>query len=68
MSKKALFYDIDGTLLSEVTHEVPESAKRALKEARARGHMVFINSGRPYCHIKPEEIVDTTVCEVEIFL
>lgn len=65
MSKKALFYDIDGTLLSEVTHEVPESAKRALKEARARGHMVFINSGRPYCHIGPirEEIeVDGYLC------
>lgn len=53
MSKKALFFDIDGTLLSEVTHEVPESAKRALSQARAKGHLVFINSGRPYCHIGP---------------
>lgn len=53
MSKKALFFDIDGTLLSEVTHRVPESAKRALAQARAQGHMVFINSGRPYCHIGP---------------
>lgn len=54
MSKrtKALFFDIDGTLLSEKTGKIPESAKEALKEARRRGHMVFINSGRVYGHLK----------------
>ena len=31
---KALFFDIDGTLLSEKTGEVPESAKQGVKEAR----------------------------------
>lgn len=46
MSRKALFFDIDGTLLSEVTGEVPESAKRALAQARACGHLVFVNTGR----------------------
>ena len=45
---KALFYDIDGTLLSEKTGRVPESAVQALKEARAKGHLVFINTGRVY--------------------
>ena len=45
---KALFFDIDGTLLSEKTRQVPESAKEALKEARRRGHLVFINTGRVY--------------------
>ena len=39
---KALFFDIDGTLLSEKTRQIPESAKEALKEARRRGHLVFI--------------------------
>mgnify|MGYP002271080568 CR=1 FL=1 len=35
---KALFFDIDGTLLSEKTRRVPDSAKEALKQAReARG-------------------------------
>ncbi len=54
MSKrtKALFFDIDGTLLSEKTGKVPDSAKEALKEARKRGHLVFINSGRVYGHLK----------------
>lgn len=49
MDRKALFFDIDGTLLSEITHTVPESAMQALKAARKRGHLVFINSGRTYC-------------------
>ena len=33
MSRKALFFDIDGTLLSEFDGGIPESAKEALKEA-----------------------------------
>ena len=48
MSRKALFFDVDGTLLSEITHTVPESAVRALSETRKRGNLVFINSGRTY--------------------
>ncbi len=48
---KALFYDIDGTLLSEKTGRVPDSARQALQEARSRGHLVFINTGRVYCHL-----------------
>lgn len=53
MSKKALFFDIDGTLLSETTRQIPESAKEALKEARRNGHVVFINSGRSYVLVEP---------------
>ena len=36
MSRKALFFDIDGTLLSEITRQVPESAKEALKDVYKR--------------------------------
>ena len=52
-NRKALFFDIDGTLLSEVNRNVPESAKRAVAKARANGHLVFINSGRTYSLIGP---------------
>lgn len=45
-SRKALFFDIDGTILSEVTHQVPESAVRAIRAAREAGHLTFINTGR----------------------
>ena len=47
-NRKLLFFDIDGTLLTPYPWTVPDSARQALKEARANGHLVFINSGRTY--------------------
>lgn len=49
MKKKALFFDIDGTLLTDGTRILPESAEEVIKKARAAGHMVFINTGRSRC-------------------
>lgn len=51
--RKALFFDVDGTLLSEKTGQVPPSAVLALKKAREKGHLVFINTGRVYSHARP---------------
>lgn len=51
--RKALFFDIDGTLLSEINRNVPESTKQAIQKAREAGHLVFINSGRTYCLTSP---------------
>lgn len=48
-----LFFDIDGTLISDVTKEIPESAKEALCMAREKGHKIFVNSGRSYCCFPP---------------
>lgn len=59
MSRKALFFDVDGTLLSEITHTIPESALAALAAARRKGNLVFINSGRAYSFLGDiEEMVD----------
>lgn len=44
---KALFLDIDGTLVSFKTHRMPQSAVRALAEAHAKGTQLFIATGRP---------------------
>ena len=44
---KALFLDIDGTLVSFRTHEVPASTIEALTEAKKAGHRIFIATGRP---------------------
>ena len=44
---KALFFDIDGTLVSFNTHRIPQSAVDALAEAKSRGAKVFISTGRP---------------------
>ena len=46
MTRKALFFDIDGTLLTDGTKILPKSAEEAVKKAREAGHMVFINTGR----------------------
>ena len=43
---KAAFFDIDGTLLSFKTHQMPESTRRALARLRERGVKVVIASGR----------------------
>lgn len=43
---KAVFLDIDGTLVSFDTHRVPESAVKAVRELRAKGIQVFIATGR----------------------
>ena len=45
--KYALFFDIDGTLVSFKTHEIPASTIYALTQAKANGHKVFISTGRP---------------------
>lgn len=44
---KALFFDIDGTLVSFNTHTIPESTIQAIKKVREKGIKVFIATGRP---------------------
>ena len=55
MKGSVLFFDIDGTLLSEITKEIPESAAEALWEAKKAGHLLFVNTGRTICSV-PSEI------------
>lgn len=43
----ALFFDIDGTLVSFQTHEIPPSTIFALTQAKANGSRVYIATGRP---------------------
>ena len=43
----ALFFDIDGTLVSFNTHQIPASTILALTQAKANGHKVYIATGRP---------------------
>ena len=42
---KALFLDIDGTLVSFQTHTVPASTVEALEEAHSKGVSIFISTG-----------------------
>ena len=47
MHNYALFFDIDGTLVSFNTHQIPASTVFALTQAKANGHKVYIATGRP---------------------
>ena len=71
MKRKALFFDIDGTLLSDHKKELPESAARVIAQARRAGHLVFINSGRARCLMQEVEAalpVDGYLCGCGTYL
>lgn len=44
---KAIFLDIDGTLVSFKTHRIPQSTIDAISNVRRQGVKVFIATGRP---------------------
>lgn len=54
MQRSVLFFDIDGTLLSEKTGKIPGSAVKALELAKKAGHILLINTGRTICSIPTE--------------
>jgi hypothetical protein len=50
--RKLLFFDIDGTVLTEGQHRyVPESTKEAIRRLQENGHLCFINTGRSWSEI-----------------
>ena len=48
---KAVFFDIDGTLVSFKTHKVSDSSKEAIRILKEKGIKVFIATGRIKMHI-----------------
>ena len=46
MSRKLIFLDIDGTLTQAGSNTPPESAMKAVRMAQAKGHLVFLCTGR----------------------
>lgn len=56
---KAIFFDIDGTLVSFQSHRIPESTQKALHALRQKGILLFIATGRPPCNITfLKELID----------
>ncbi len=52
--QKLLFFDIDGTLITDdERHMFPADAAAALQAARSAGNLCFINTGRVRCNIEP---------------
>ena len=46
-----VFFDIDGTLVSETDYSIPDSTLKALKLLKDKGNLAFINTGRPLSEI-----------------
>ncbi|GKX65171.1 Cof-type HAD-IIB family hydrolase [Inconstantimicrobium mannanitabidum] len=56
MKRKAVFFDIDGTLYNPVIG-VPDSTIEGIKQLKQNGHLAFISTGRARAMI-PQELVD----------
>lgn len=54
--RKIVFFDVDGTIVTDVScgagKFIPESCKNAIKKAREKGNLCFVNSGRPYGNVE----------------
>lgn len=46
------FFDIDGTLTSEIDGTVPASAAEAIRRSRENGNLMFINTGRCFQNVE----------------
>ena len=57
--KKILFLDVDGTLI-DYRAIMPESAGRAVDQARANGHLVYICTG-----CSKAEVLERNLCELD---
>ena len=55
---KAVFFDIDFTMVEMVTGHVPASAARAIRALRENGHYAFLNSGRSRGHIRESALYE----------
>ena len=57
---RAIFFDVDGTLLSHKTKEVPSSARRSLALLKERQIKVFLSTGRHALELDELPVQDLT--------
>ena len=50
---KAIFFDVDGTLVSFKTHQISPSVRQALQALRERGIKLFLSTGRHLAMLDP---------------
>ncbi|MFD1414271.1 Cof-type HAD-IIB family hydrolase [Oceanobacillus jeddahense] len=63
--RSIIFFDIDGTLLTEEERTLPESAKKAIFKLKELGHEVAISTGRAkflFEDLRKELGIDTYIC------
>lgn len=55
---KVIFFDIDGTLLSHTLHDVPESAREAIRKLKQKGIKCVVATGRHLSEVEKLPIKD----------
>ncbi len=58
---RAIFFDLDGTLVSFNTHRVPQSASEALRRAKQQGLLLFVATGRHPLEVRQVEGLDLSL-------
>lgn len=53
MEKKALFFDYDGTIIASGRGELPAGIPELFNQLKARGHLLFLNTGRTRVLLDP---------------
>ena len=61
---KALFFDIDGTLVSFHTHRIPRSTVESLEKAKKKGLKIFISTGRPLTYINNLDDIKSLIVDI----
>lgn len=51
MERKMVFFDIDGTIVDNETHIIPQSTKEAIRKIKQNGHIAVVNTGRTWATI-----------------
>lgn len=51
MNRNMIFFDIDGTIVTEGNHIIYQSTVDAIQKARENGHLTFINTGRTFFNV-----------------
>ena len=51
-NKKIAFFDIDGTITSEIDGSIPESTIEAIRKSKKNGNLMFINTGRCFQNLE----------------
>ena len=49
--RKIAFFDLDGTITSEIDGEIPQSTIDSIKKAREKGNLMYVNTGRSFNNI-----------------
>ena len=67
MEQHIFFFDIDGTISDGFNggkHEISKVLKKALKQLKEKGHLIFIATGRPFAYLND----DILSCEFDGYI